>query len=101
MMREKRRYLLVESTLEVPEAARREFELELYKELMHNIGEVSYFKSNPKIVKYISGSRFVLKCSLLKYKETLIALTFIKRIGGKEVGFYTINASGTIKALLK
>ncbi len=99
MMREKRRYLLVESTLEIVETARRDFELELYRELLHSIGELSYFKANPKIIKYIDRNRFVLKCNLVRYKETILALTFIKRIAGRDVGFYTLNSSGTIKAL--
>ena len=101
MMREKRRYLLVESTMEVAESARREFELELCKELLHNIGEIAYFRANPKIMKFIGGNKFVLKCNLVKYKETVLALTFIKRIGGREIGLYTLNASGTILALEK
>ena len=101
MMREKRRYILVESTLEVPESARREFELELFKELLHNIGETSYFRANPKVMKYMDNKRFVLKCSLAKYKDVVVGLTFIKRIGGRDAGFYTLKASGTILALGK
>jgi RNase P/RNase MRP subunit POP5 len=101
MMREKRRYILVESTLEISESTQREFEVELFKELLHNIGEATYFKAHPKIMKFVSGNRFVLKCTLAKYKEVVVALTFIKRLGGKEIGFYTLNASGTILALEK
>jgi len=101
MMREKRRYLLVETSMDIPEAARKEFELELFRELLHQIGETSYFRANPKIMKFIDGNRFVLKCNLVKYKETVLALTFIKRLSGKEVCFYTLNASGTILAIEK
>lgn len=100
-MRDKRRYLLVESAIEFSESSRRDLEQELYRELLHNIGEVNYFKANPKIIKYIDNKRFILKCSLEKYRETTLALTFIKRLNGKEAGFYTLNASGTIKALMK
>ncbi len=101
MMRDKRRYILVESTLAVKESARKEFEGELFKELLHNIGEGSYFSANPRVMDYIGDNRFILKCSLEKYKEVIIALTFIKRLGGNPVGFYTLKASGTISALLK
>jgi RNase P/RNase MRP subunit POP5 len=101
MMREKRRYLLVESTLEIAEGARKEFEVELFRELLHQIGETSYFRANPKIMKFTGSNKFILKCNLVKYKETVLALSFIKRISGKEVGFYTLNASGTILALEK
>lgn len=101
MMREKRRYILVQSTIEVAESARREFELELFKELLHNIGEINYFRANPKIMKFLDNRTFVLKCNLAKYKDTVVALTFMKRLAGKEVGFYTLNASGTLSALEK
>lgn len=101
MMREKRRYLLVCSAIGIEDSSKREFEQELYKELLHNIGEVSYFRANPKIIKFIGSDRFVLKCNLAKYKETIVALTFIKRMLGRETGLYTIRASGTISALLK
>jgi RNase P/RNase MRP subunit POP5 len=101
MMREKRRYILVESTIDIPEAERRRFEIELFKELLHNIGEIEYFKANPKILKYLDTNKFVLKCNLVKYKETIIALSFIKRLFDREVGFYTLYASGTIHALEK
>jgi len=100
-MREKRRYILVESTMEVAESATREFELELCKELLHNIGEISYFRANPKIVKFLDNRKFILKCNLAKYKDVVIALAFIKRLSGKEIGFYTLYASGTIRALEK
>lgn len=99
MMREKRRYLLVESTIEIQESSTRHFEQALYNALLHNIGETSYFRANPKIIKYLDSKRFILKCNLVKYKETINALTFIKSLNGKEVGFYTLNASGTIRAL--
>ena len=101
MMREKRRYLLVETSMDIAEASRREFEGELFRELLHQIGEISYFKANPKIMKFTSSNRFVLKCNLAKYKETVLALTFIKRLSVKEICFYTLNASGTILALEK
>jgi RNase P/RNase MRP subunit POP5 len=101
MMREKRRYILVQSTMEVAEQNRKGFETELCMELLHKIGEISYFRANPKIIKFIGSDKFILKCNLAKYKDTVIALTFIKRINGADVGFYTLNASGTIRALNK
>ncbi|MDE1871568.1 MAG: Rpp14/Pop5 family protein [Candidatus Micrarchaeota archaeon] len=101
MMREKRRYLLVRSTMGIQDMQRRDFEQELYREMLRSIGEYSYFRSNPKIVKYLDSCNFIMKCNLAKYGETIIALTFIKRISGREVGFYTLKSSGTIRALMK
>lgn len=100
-MREKRRYILVESTLEFIGDSRKEFEAELSKRLLHSIGEISYFRANPRIVRFVSGKRFIMRCSLAKYKETVTALTFIKNVSGRDAGLYTIGASGTISALMK
>jgi len=100
-MRDKRRYILVESTVDVAEPARKQFEHDLFKELLHNIGETGYFKANPKVMKYIGSNRFILKCSLVKYKEMVVALTFTKKVGGQNLALYTLNASGTIKAVEK
>lgn len=98
MKTEKRRYILVESALDLNLQEWSSFEHDFLKELLHNIGEVNYHSANPRIMKYM-GNRFVLRCNLQRYKETIIALTFMKRVGGREIGFYTLNASGTIKAL--
>jgi RNase P/RNase MRP subunit POP5 len=99
-MRDKRRYILVEASSEIG-ADRKEFESLFYSELIHNIGETEYFRANPKIIRFIDDRRFILKCGLSKYKETIVSLSFIKRIGKNEVGFYTLGSSGTIRALLK
>ncbi len=100
MKTEKRRYILVESTIEPDQREWASFEHDFLKELLHNIGEVNYHSANPRIMKYM-GNRFVLRCNLQRYKDTIIALTFMKRVGGREIGFYTLNASGTILALGK
>ena len=101
MMREKRRYLLVESVSGINENFRKEFELSFLNQLLHNLGEIEYFKANPKIIKYVNSRQFILKCSLAKYRETINAITFIKRLNDREAGFYTLNASGTMRALGK
>jgi RNase P/RNase MRP subunit POP5 len=100
MIKEKRRYILIESTADI-DLQDKNFEFEFYKELLHNIGEINYYRANPKIMRYVSSKRFILKCSLARYRETILAVTFIKRVNGREMGFYTINASGTIAALMK
>src|SRR5271155_1051347 len=98
MMREKHRYILVESTIEI-DANDKSFQHELFKELIHNLGEINYYRANPRIMKYIGDRKFILKCNLARYKEMIIALTFVKKLNGKDIGLYTINASGTILAL--
>ena len=99
MKTEKRRYLLVKSTADLDMREGGSFAHDFLKELLHNIGEVNYHSANPRIMKYMGGNQFVLRCNLERYRDTLIALTFMKRVGGVETGFYTLNASGTIRAL--
>ena len=101
MMRPKHRYLMVESLNEIGEGERPTFEFRLYKELLHTLGEISYHKANPKVMKFAGKNRFVIKCELVGYEQLILGLTFLKRIDGKETAFYTINASGTIKALTR
>jgi len=101
MMRRKIRYVLVESVAPIPEADRPQFEYQLYRALLRAIGEISYHKSNPKIIKFIGANTLVLRCNLEGYRSTLLALSFIKKLDEKEAAFYTLKSSGTIKALLK
>jgi RNase P/RNase MRP subunit POP5 len=101
MMRRKIRYVLVESTAPIPEASRSQFEYQLYRALLRAIGEISYHKANPKIIKFLEGNTFVLRCNLEGYRSTLLALSFVKKLEEKEASFYTLKSSGTIKALLK
>jgi RNase P/RNase MRP subunit POP5 len=101
MMRRKIRYILTESAKPIPEGDRSQFEHQLYRAMLHAIGELSYHKTNPKIIKFIDDKRFILRCSLEGYKAALLALAIIKKLDEKEAAFYTLKSSGTIKALLK
>lgn len=101
MKNEKRRYILVESAVEIPDASASEFETELLKEIMKTVGETHYFRANPKMMGFIDNKTFVLRCNLSRYRDMIVALTFIKRVSGKEIGLYTLKSSGTIKALTK
>ncbi|MGI0133872.1 MAG: Rpp14/Pop5 family protein [Candidatus Micrarchaeaceae archaeon] len=101
MMRPKHRYLLVESLTNIGDSERPTFEFRLYKELLHCLGEISYHKANPKIMRFTDRNRFIMKCELVGYEQLILGLTFIKKLDGKDSAFYTINASGTIKALTK
>lgn len=101
MMRDKRRYLTIMQSRPVLEAERPSFEASLYSALLTQLGEAEYFKANPKIMKFLDSDRFMLRVSLDRYEQAIVAVTFVKSIGGRPIGLYTLKASGTIKALQK
>ncbi|MGC8538162.1 MAG: Rpp14/Pop5 family protein [Candidatus Micrarchaeia archaeon] len=94
MMREKHRYILVEST-----ASMEGMENKLYNQLFYAIGSAEYSKVNPKIIS-AKGNSVLIRCSLAGFGKLVLALTFIKSIDKNPIAFYTIKASGTIRALL-
>lgn len=100
MMREKRRYIHILSSRPVLEQERKRFEAELYSALMSQLGEAEYFKANPKIIKFNGRDKFILKVMHERYEQSIVALTLIKSMSGKPIGFYTMKSSGTIKAVV-
>jgi RNase P/RNase MRP subunit POP5 len=101
MIRDKRRYLTIVSSRPILDSDRGPFEAQFYSALMAQLGESEYFKANPKIMKFSGRDRFVLRVSLDRYEQSIVAVTFVKSMGGKPIGFYTTKSSGTIKALQK
>ncbi len=100
MMRDKKRYLLVETTAKI-NGDPKEFGNTLYREIIRCIGESSYHIVNPKLVKMVGENRFVIKSSLEGTGQLILAFALMKRIGETETAFYTLKSSGTIKALTK
>jgi len=72
-----------------------------YNELVRYIGENNYATANPRIVKVIDANRFIVKVSLAGYRQLILALALMKKIGNDSTAFYTIWSSGTLKALSK
>jgi RNase P/RNase MRP subunit POP5 len=101
MIRDKRRYITIMPSRPIFESERKPFESLLYAALMVELGEAEYFKANPKIMKFMGKDKFMLRVALERYEQSIVAITLIKSIGGKPIGFYTTKASGTIKALQK
>ena len=98
-MKEKQRYTLVESGMEITEREQEEFSLGLYNALLHCLGEATYHKANPKVVKFLSDKRFLLRSSLSGCGVLTAALAMVKKVNGKDAYFYTLKTSGTIRAL--
>ncbi|MGC8669745.1 MAG: Rpp14/Pop5 family protein [Candidatus Micrarchaeia archaeon] len=93
----KHRYILVKSSIPLSNIDEREF----YNSLNCYLGAEEYFLANPRILKVLDPQTFVLKVGLHGYEKVIAALGLIKSMKGIECAFYTVYASGTIKALEK
>jgi RNase P/RNase MRP subunit POP5 len=98
MMRDKKRYILVETTSRI-NTDPKDFGASLYREIIRCIGESNYHRVNPKLVKLVGENRFIIKSSLEGTGQLILAFALIKRIGEAETAFYTLKSSGTIRAL--
>ena len=99
MIREKHRYILVESGTGVAERDRDSFTTGLYNGLLHCIGESNYHRVNPKVVSFTGNNRFVIRSSLAGCGPLIAAMALLKRVNGNDAYFYTLKSSGTIRAL--
>ncbi len=88
--------MLVECTAKLDE-----IEGSMYKELFDYIGALDYFIANPRTVKKLDEHRFIVKVSLYGYEKFIRALALIRSVEGKKAAFFTLYASGTLKALSK
>jgi len=98
MMRDKKRYILVETTARINWEPK-EFGTALYREIIRCIGESSYHKVNPRLIKLVGDNRFIIKSDLAGTGQLILAFALMKRIGETETAFYTLKSSGTIRAL--
>ncbi len=95
-MKQKYRYLLIESSLEIED--RHRFTSRLFNELINIIG-LNYYKVNPKIVSFIDQNKFIIKGSNSNINFLILAFTFIKELDNNPIYFYTLKSSGTIKSI--
>ncbi len=97
MIREKRRYILVEASSGVREIE--DFERELNKAILDVVGQINFHKVNPKIIEFIDSRRFIIRVGLYGTEDTILAFSMIKRLVGGSIAFYTLRSSGTLKSL--
>ncbi len=98
ILRKKLRYVLVEATDKVY-LSHGAVADSLKKEIMSFLGQLSYFKANPQITTQFNENVFAM-CVNRGYERNLIlALCFVKNLEGREVGFYTIKTSGSMRSL--
>lgn len=70
----------------------------LSKELMRMMGETSYSEANPRIMAQ-QGKTIIIKVKRGCERQLILALAFVKKLGEKKIGFYSIKTSGSIKSL--
>lgn len=96
--RKKLRYILVESTraarMKEPHTSDA-----LRNGMLAFMGQLPYFKTNPQVVAQFSDSVFVVSVNRGYERDALLALSFIKDLEGRKLGFYTIRISGTMRSL--
>jgi RNase P/RNase MRP subunit POP5 len=90
----KHRYILVEASEELNES----FKDDIRKELILCIGSIDYHLVNPRLIGF-DGKEFIIKCSLEGFGKLVVALSMIKNLNNRDISFYTLKTSGTIKSL--
>jgi RNase P/RNase MRP subunit POP5 len=96
--RRKSRYLLVESSKDVNFAFNEE-QKGLAEGIAKVIGEFGYMNASPKIMKQLNSRAFVIRSSRGSEGHVVLALSLIKQLNGREIGFYTLRESGSIRKL--
>ncbi len=97
ILKGKYRYVLFMSSSEINVEVE---EKGLLAEIMRYIGELSYSEANPRIAAQYSQRLFVIKTNRGYENSIILALSFIKEIRGRKIGFFSLKSSGTIKSLL-
>ncbi len=100
MIRNKKRYMMVETTSEL-KMDKEELDRALKQAVLLLVGQLGYYDISPKLVSLIDSKHFVVRCKLQGYERMLLASALIKKLGAAETGLYTLKSSGTIKALMK
>lgn len=96
IFRRKLRYILVESSDSARMNDQRNVD-ELKSQVAGFLGQLPYFKANPQIAAQLDENAFVISVNRGYERDVVLALSFIKELGGRRIGFYTLRTSGTIR----
>lgn len=98
IFRRKLRYVLVEASegINVKDPTMAE---SLKRGVQNFLGQLPYFKANPQVAAQLSDRTFVLSVNRGYERSVVLALAFVKDLGGRRLGFYTLKTSGTIRSL--
>ena len=97
MKRDKRRYLLIETTRDI--GGEEPFAKGLNREMMGIVGQLHYHEVNPKIIEFIDRRHFLLRVGHTREGDVIAALSMIKGVDGAAIGMFTLRSSGTLRAL--
>lgn len=95
----KNRYVLIESS-EPINTMDRAVSYALLNSTDKLVGEVGHAELNPKLVFQYNDNVFIMRVNRGYERKAILALSFIKDVGGKKLGLYTIKTSGTIRSLI-
>ena len=98
IFRRKLRYVLVEASENIRMDGIKEAET-LKSGIRGFLGELPYFKANPQVAAQLGERVFVMSVNRGYERNAILALSFIKEIDGRRIGFYTIKTSGTIRSI--
>ena len=98
ILKRKSRYLLLESSKEISLEDKQTW-VSLRDEVLKFLGENQYVEANPFLIKQVGSKKFIVRVSRGTERRVLLAFSFIKNVQGKEIGFYTLRISGTIRGL--
>ncbi len=100
-VRDKHRYLLVETSAPTGIETSRSLEYRFYGQIMELVGAINYPRINPRVVRAAGENRLIIRLRHEGLSELITALALMRVFNGKPTAFYTLNASGTISALTK
>ncbi len=100
IMRRKRRYVLVESSSSLDVSDRRNYDA-LRDGLCAFLGEPAFASLNLQFMRQVAQNAFILRVSRGTEQDLALALAFVKQVGERQIGMYTISTSGAIRALLE
>ena len=98
IFRKKLRYILVEASDDIRMEGTRSADA-LKTGIKAFLGELPYFKANPQVAAQLGSRVFVMSVNRGHERNAALALSFVKVIDGRRMGFYTIRTSGTIRSI--
>ena len=98
IFRKKMRYVMVEASGDV--SLGNPVKQEMLKSGMKAfLGELPFFKANPQVAAQLDDRVFVVSVNRGYERNIVLALSFVKELDGRRIGFCTIRTSGTIRSI--
>ena len=98
MMKRRQRHILVRMSMGFAIGEEKNW-YALRAALLQFLGERTYSEARPKITRIVGPDEFIITCNRGTEQELVLALSFVKQVGGERIGFYTLKTSGTMKGL--